>query len=109
SGPDSSSFSRLDTEVEIVSTAVCTPRILSVDRRRRPLSHKEDIARARPAGPDRFDTRRESLARGQIVWHGGAMGRIPQVLALGGGGFSMESGNPLVDDFALPNPGFERP
>jgi dipeptidase E len=29
------------------------------------------------------------------------MGRIPQILALGGGGFSMEAGNPLVDDFAL--------
>jgi len=29
------------------------------------------------------------------------MGRVPQILALGGGGFSMEAGNPLVDDFAL--------
>jgi peptidase E len=37
------------------------------------------------------------------------MGRIPQILALGGGGFSMEAGNPLVDDFALEITGSERP
>jgi dipeptidase E len=37
------------------------------------------------------------------------MGRIPQILALGGGGFSMEAGNPLVDDFALEITGAERP
>jgi peptidase E len=37
------------------------------------------------------------------------MGRIPQVLALGGGGFSMEAGNPLVDDFALEITGADRP
>ena len=29
------------------------------------------------------------------------MGRTPQILALGGGGFSMEASNPLVDDYAL--------
>jgi len=37
------------------------------------------------------------------------MGRIPQILALGGGGFSMEAGNPLVDDFALEITGSDRP
>jgi dipeptidase E len=37
------------------------------------------------------------------------MGRLPQILALGGGGFSMEAGNPLVDDFALEITGAERP
>jgi dipeptidase E len=37
------------------------------------------------------------------------MGRIPQILALGGGGFSMEAGNPLVDDFALEITGVDRP
>jgi dipeptidase E len=37
------------------------------------------------------------------------MGRIPQILALGGGGFSMEAGNPLLDDFALEIAGSERP
>ena len=37
------------------------------------------------------------------------MGRIPQILALGGGGFSMEAGNPLVDDFALEITGCDRP
>ena len=37
------------------------------------------------------------------------MGRIPQVLALGGGGFSMEPSNPLVDDFALEITGVDRP
>lgn len=29
------------------------------------------------------------------------MGRVPQILALGGGGFSMEASNALVDDHAL--------
>jgi dipeptidase E len=37
------------------------------------------------------------------------MGRIPQILALGGGGFSMEAGNPLVDDFALEITAAQRP
>jgi len=37
------------------------------------------------------------------------MGRVPQILALGGGGFSMEAGNPLVDDFALQITGADRP
>jgi len=37
------------------------------------------------------------------------MGAIPQVLALGGGGFSMEAANPLVDDFALEITGVDRP
>jgi dipeptidase E len=37
------------------------------------------------------------------------MGRMPQILALGGGGFSMEAGNPLVDDFALEITGADRP
>jgi peptidase E len=49
------------------------------------------------------------FARAPIVCHGGAMGRVPQILALGGGGFSMEAGNPLVDDFALEITGAERP
>jgi dipeptidase E len=37
------------------------------------------------------------------------MQRVPQILALGGGGFSMEAGNPLVDDFALEITGADRP
>jgi peptidase E len=37
------------------------------------------------------------------------MGRKPQILALGGGGFSMEASNPLVDDYALAITGAERP
>jgi peptidase E len=37
------------------------------------------------------------------------MQRMPQILALGGGGFSMEAGNPLLDDFALSITGVERP
>ncbi len=27
--------------------------------------------------------------------------RIPQIVAFGGGGFSMEAGNPLLDDYVL--------
>jgi peptidase E len=37
------------------------------------------------------------------------MERLPQILALGGGGFSMEAGNPLLDDYALSLTGCERP
>ena len=29
------------------------------------------------------------------------MSRVPQVVAFGGGGFSMESGNALLDDYVL--------
>jgi dipeptidase E len=35
--------------------------------------------------------------------------RPPQVVAFGGGGFSMESGNPLLDDYVLAATGAERP
>jgi dipeptidase E len=37
------------------------------------------------------------------------MSRVPQVLAFGGGGFSMESGNALLDDYVLAATGVERP
>ena len=37
------------------------------------------------------------------------MGRPPQILAFGGGGFSMENGNPLLDDHVLALTGKERP
>ena len=35
--------------------------------------------------------------------------RVPQIVALGGGGFSMEQGNPLLDDYVLSLTGSERP
>jgi dipeptidase E len=35
--------------------------------------------------------------------------RPPQIVAFGGGGFSMESGNPLLDDYVLGATGVERP
>ena len=37
------------------------------------------------------------------------MSRVPQVVAFGGGGFSMESGNALLDDYVLAATGRERP
>ena len=37
------------------------------------------------------------------------MSRVPQVVAFGGGGFSMESGNSLLDDYVLAATGVERP
>ena len=37
------------------------------------------------------------------------MGREPQIVAFGGGGFSMENGNPLLDDHVLALSGRERP
>lgn len=36
-------------------------------------------------------------------------GRMPQIVAFGGGGFSMEAGNPLLDDYVLGLAGRERP
>ena len=35
--------------------------------------------------------------------------RVPQIVAFGGGGFSMEAGNPLLDDYVLGLTGAERP
>src|SRR5919197_5384387 len=35
--------------------------------------------------------------------------RTPQIVAFGGGGFSMEAGNPLLDDYVLGLTGAERP
>jgi dipeptidase E len=35
--------------------------------------------------------------------------RPPQIVAFGGGGFSMEAGNPLLDDYVLGATGAERP
>jgi peptidase E len=37
------------------------------------------------------------------------MSRVPQVVAFGGGGFSMEAGNPRLDDYVLAATGRERP
>ena len=37
------------------------------------------------------------------------MSRVPQVVAFGGGGFSMESGNALLDEYVLAATGVERP
>jgi dipeptidase E len=37
------------------------------------------------------------------------MSRVPQVVAFGGGGFSMESGNALLDDYVLAATGVQRP
>jgi peptidase E len=36
-------------------------------------------------------------------------GRDPQIVAFGGGGFSMEAGNPLLDDYVLSLTGVDRP
>jgi dipeptidase E len=35
--------------------------------------------------------------------------RVPQIVAFGGGGFSMEAGNPLLDDYVLSLTGKDRP
>jgi dipeptidase E len=37
------------------------------------------------------------------------MARAPQIVAFGGGGFSMEAGNPLLDDYVLSLTGLARP
>jgi peptidase E len=35
--------------------------------------------------------------------------RVPQIIAFGGGGFSMEAGNPLLDEYVLAATGVEHP
>ena len=35
--------------------------------------------------------------------------RLPQIVAFGGGGFSMDAGNPLLDDYVLRATGVKRP
>ncbi len=35
--------------------------------------------------------------------------RVPQIVAFGGGGFSMEAGNPLLDDYVMSLTGVDRP
>ena len=35
--------------------------------------------------------------------------RLPQIVAFGGGGFSMDAGNPLLDEYVLRATGVERP
>lgn len=37
------------------------------------------------------------------------MPRVPQIVAFGGGGFSMEAGNPLLDEYVLGLTGADRP
>jgi dipeptidase E len=49
-----------------------------------------------PSGPDE-----EIRAAGDFAPYAPAMSRPRQILALGGGGFSMEAGNPLLDEHAL--------
>src|SRR5918996_33693 len=62
-----------------------------------------------PAVERRLDRRRKSARtapRGRTLR---AMARPPQILAMGGGGFSMEAGNALLDDYALSITDAERP
>jgi peptidase E len=53
-----------------------------------------------PLYNDRFRARRE---------HSSMETATRQIVAFGGGGFSMESGNPLLDEYVLGLPGRERP
>src|SRR4051794_12403333 len=63
-----------------------------LDRRSQPARPKEEIRTKRDSGP-----------------YSPAMSRPRQILALGGGGFSMEAGNALLDDHALALTGVECP
>src|SRR5947208_11557544 len=60
-------------------------------------------------------TRRKTLSTGPVRGVGaegklsGMSGRPPQIVAFGGGGFSMEWGNTLLDDHALELTGADRP
>src|SRR3954463_7953145 len=50
-----------------------------------------------------------SAARGPAHHACPMAARTPQIVAFGGGGFSMEAGNPLLDDYVLSLTGAERP
>ena len=54
-----------------------------------------------------FDRRSLDFARRRP--HPPAMARRPQIVAFGGGGFSMEPGNRLLDDYVLGLTAVERP
>src|SRR6476620_176926 len=54
-----------------------------------------------------FDRRSLDFARWRP--HAPAMARRPQIVAFGGGGFSMEPGNRLLDDYVLGLTAVERP
>jgi dipeptidase E len=62
-----------------------------------PAVDGRSTARTKSARGDRPDP---TLAR---------MVRAPQIVAFGGGGFSMEAGNPLLDEYVLAATGAERP
>src|ERR1044072_3605361 len=53
--------------------------------------------------------RRKSAQTAPLPPYAPAMSRPRQILALGGGGFSMEAGNPLLDEHALALTGVEGP
>ena len=54
-----------------------------------------------PAVEPGFDTRAEWRARGVPPTLHDMEERLSQIVAFGGGGFSMEAGNPLLDDYVL--------
>src|SRR3954465_2485095 len=64
--------------------------------------------RARPTA-GRSASARRSLDNIRGEPHAAAMARRPQIVAFGGGGFSMEPGNRLLDDSGRELPGVERP
>ena len=52
--------------------------------------------------PGLADLRRRSIRAARAPHHARTMAtRPPQIVAFGGGGFSMEAGNPLLDDYVL--------
>ena len=66
--------------------------------------------RARTAGPAPFDKARKCFDSAASRTYRRLMrGVRRQIVALGGGGFSMEAGNPLLDDYVLGLTGSERP
>jgi dipeptidase E len=60
-------------------------------------------------GRPALDQRHENRARSGLGPYLPAMSRPRQIVAFGGGGFSMEAGNRLLDDYVLQITGAERP
>lgn len=55
-----------------------------------------------PLGPKALDSARKSAPSGPGgAYDGDVARRLPQIVAFGGGGFSMEAGNRLLDDYVL--------
>jgi dipeptidase E len=79
-------------------------RPTTLDQPRSPSIYPQPYRWSQPPGP-----KEEIRTNGDFAPYPAGMSRPRQILALGGGGFSMEAGNALLDDHALALTGVECP